>query len=89
MNRRNVNMNEVFKIVTSEIFPYEKEQYIYGKIGDIEIAFLFQRNIPIIRMRDGLGNNKVISMENFLDAFFFEEEVEEEVEEDVWEGDAN
>ena len=41
-------------------------------------------------MRNELGDNKVISMENFLDAFFFGEEEEVTVEEeDVWEGDAN
>ena len=80
-------MNKLFKIITSTIFPYEGEQYMYGMIDDIEIAFLFERSIPIIRIRNKLGN-KEISMEEFLDVFYFgdkeeEEEIEPE-EEEVW-----
>ncbi len=82
-------MNKLFKIVTSEIFPYQGEQYMYGIIGDVTIAFLFERNIPIIRMHDGLGNNKEISMEEFLDVFYFDEEEVEVEEEEVWDGEAN
>ena len=85
-------MNKLFKIITSTIFPYEREQYMYGIIDDIEIAFLFERNIPIIRIRNKLGNNKSISMEEFLDVFYLddkEEEEVEEVEEEVWDGDTD
>lgn len=84
-------MNKFFKIITSSIFPYEGEQYIYGKIGDLEIAFLFERDIPIIKMRNALGYSKEIPFEEFSNIFYLdEEEVDEEVgEEDVWEGDAN
>ena len=56
-------MNKLFKIITSTIFPYEGEQYMYGIIDDIEIAFLFERNIPIIRIRNKLGDNKEISID--------------------------
>ncbi|KKN13627.1 hypothetical protein LCGC14_1004350 [marine sediment metagenome] len=85
-------MNELFKIITSTIFPYEGEQYMYGIIDDTEIAFLFERNIPIIRIRNKLGNNKEISMEEFLDVFYFDDKEEEEVEteeEEVWDSDAS
>ena len=86
-------MNKLFNIMTSPYFPHVEEQYIFGIIDDIEIAILFERNIPIIKIRNKLGDIKAISMEEFLDVFYFDkEEVETEeveTEEEVWDGDAS
>lgn len=79
-------MNEPFKIVISDIFPYDKEQFIYGKIGDLEIAFLFERDNPIIKMRNAFGHNKEISFEEFLQMFYLDNDDEEE-EETQWDAE--